>query len=92
MAVLANIRKKPIYLIIIIGLALFAFVISGIFTGNEPSRSTIGSVNGEDISNEKFSRLLEAQNNRTSSIQVLKTFGIMWLENKSLKMLSKKQE
>ena len=72
MAVLANIRKKPIYLIIIIGLALFAFVISGIFTGNEPSRSTIGSVNGEDISNEKFSRLLEAQNNRTSSIQGVK--------------------
>jgi len=74
MAILAQIRNRPIYLIMIIGLALFAFVVSGIFKGNGgPSRSNIGSVNGEEISNEQFSRLLEAQkNNKVSSIQAVK--------------------
>ncbi len=74
MAILAQIRNRPIYLIMIIGLALFAFVVSGIFKGNGgPSRSNIGSVNGEEISNEQFSKLLEAQkNNKVSSIQAVK--------------------
>jgi len=74
MAILAKIRNRPIYLIMIIGLALFAFVVSGIFKGNGSSgRSSIGSVNGDEISNEQFSKLLEAQkNNRTSSIQAVK--------------------
>ncbi len=73
MAILAKIRNRPIYLIMIIGLALFAFVISGIFKGNGPSRNNIGSVNGDEISNERFSKLLESQkNNKTSSIQAVK--------------------
>ena len=74
MAILAKIRNRPIYLIMIIGLALFAFVISGIFKGNGgPSRSNIGSVNGEEISNQQFSKLLESQKNKkVSSIQAVK--------------------
>jgi peptidyl-prolyl cis-trans isomerase D len=32
MAVLGQIRKRSIFLIIVIGMALFAFVISGVFT------------------------------------------------------------
>lgn len=52
MAVLEKIRSKTVFLIVIIGLALFAFVISdfigrGKFSGGVPS--AIGSVNGEDI-------------------------------------------
>jgi len=74
MAILAQIRSRTIFLIIIIGLALFAFVIGGLFDGSGgPSRNNIGSINGEDISNEKFSKLLESQkNNRVSSIQAVK--------------------
>ncbi len=74
MAILAKIRSKTIFLILIIGLALFAFVASGIFKGNGYSgKTTIGTVNGEKISNEKFSKLLEAQkNNKVSSIQAVK--------------------
>ena len=74
MAILAKIRSKTIFLILIIGLALFAFVASGIFkrSGNS-GRVSVGSVNGEKISNEQFSKLLEAQkNNKTSSIQAVK--------------------
>ena len=74
MAVLAQIRNRPIYLILIIGMALFAFVLTGLFDGSSgSSRSNIGSINGEEISNESFSRLLEAQkNNKVSSIQAVK--------------------
>ena len=35
MAILENIRKRTTVLILIIGMALFAFVISGVFTGND---------------------------------------------------------
>jgi len=74
MAILAQIRKRPIYLIIIIGMALFAFVLSGVFKGNGPVRDSIGSVNGEEISPGKFSRLLEGQKNSgKSSLQQVKT-------------------
>ncbi|HIE44921.1 MAG TPA: hypothetical protein EYP87_01800, partial [Flavobacteriaceae bacterium] len=49
MAILAQIRSRTIFLIIIIGLALFAFVIGGLFDGSGgPSRNNIGSINGED--------------------------------------------
>lgn len=74
MAILASIRNRPIYLIIIIGMALFAFVIGGVFTGaGGPDRNSIGSVDGEEISTEKFSRLLEAQkNNNISTMQAVK--------------------
>lgn len=50
MAILEKIRKRTFFLILIIGLALFAFVISGIFTrGNQTAPTNIGVVNGEDI-------------------------------------------
>lgn len=73
MAILGSIRKRPIYLILIIGLALFAFVIGGIFDGSGgPSRKSIGSINGEEISNERFSRLLESQkNSKVSSVKAV---------------------
>tara|TARA_R110000868_G_scaffold80081_3_gene227650 strand:- start:8709 stop:10829 length:2121 start_codon:yes stop_codon:yes gene_type:complete len=58
MAILDKIRKKTTILILIIGLALFAFVISGIFSANTFSGAKVGSavaeVNGEDISIDGF--------------------------------------
>ena len=63
MAVLENIRKRTTVLILIIGMALFAFVISGVFTGNDfgggKVGSTIAEVNGETISREDFTQKLE---------------------------------
>ncbi len=63
MAILENIRKRTTVLILIIGMALFAFVISGVFTGNDFAGGKIGStiaeVNGEPISREDFTQKLE---------------------------------
>ena len=63
MAILENIRKRTTVLILIIGMALFAFVISGVFTGNDFAGGKIGStiaeVNGEPISREDFTKKLE---------------------------------
>ena len=51
MAILGQIRKRSIFLIIVIGMALFAFVISGVFTSNGgfSANKPIGEVNGEEI-------------------------------------------
>lgn len=55
MAVLGKIRERSIFLILVIGMALFAFVISGVFTDpGMSSQEPIGKVNGEDISIEEF--------------------------------------
>ena len=55
MAILGKIRERSIFLIFVIGMALFAFVISGVFTDpGMTSQKPIGIVNGEDISIEEF--------------------------------------
>ena len=55
MAILGQIRSKSIFLIIVIGLALFAFVISGVFDGKGyQAQQPIGIINGEDILIEDF--------------------------------------
>lgn len=63
MAILENIRKRTTVLILIIGMALFAFVISGIFTSNGFSGgkvgSSVGEINGEEISIDAFRQKLE---------------------------------
>ncbi|WP_291961223.1 peptidylprolyl isomerase [Maribacter sp.] len=79
MAVLENIRKRTTVLILIIGLALFAFVISGVFTssnfGSEKVGSSVAEINGEDISIDEFRQEVEVASNRvgptTSSMQVV---------------------
>ncbi len=63
MAILENIRKRTTVLILIIGMALFAFVISGIFTSNDFSGGKVGSsiaeINGNEISIDEFRRKVE---------------------------------
>jgi len=65
MAILENIRKRTTVLILIIGLALFAFVISGVFTADGLSGQKIGStvaeVNGKEIPIEAFREKVEIQ-------------------------------
>lgn len=79
MAILENIRKRTTVLILIIGLALFAFVISGIFSADGMSGAktgtTVAEINGNDISIDKFRREVEAASNRfgagATSMQVV---------------------
>ncbi|MEP0214792.1 MAG: SurA N-terminal domain-containing protein [Cellulophaga sp.] len=79
MAILENIRKRTTVLILIIGLALFAFVISGIFSADGMSGAktgtTVAEINGKDISIDKFRREVEAASNRfgagATSMQVV---------------------
>ena len=51
MAILGNLRKNSFVLIAVIGMALFAFVIAGVFDGSGfQSPDPIGQVNGEELS------------------------------------------
>ena len=65
MAILENIRKRTTVLILIIGLALFAFVISGVFTADGLSGQKVGStvaeVNGTEIPIEAFRQKVDLQ-------------------------------
>jgi len=62
MAILSKIRERSLFLIIVIGLALFAFVLdpstlSDFF--NSSKVNELGSVNGETISRQQFAQQLE---------------------------------
>ena len=61
MAILGQIRKRSIFLIIVIGMALFAFVISGVFTSNGgfSSNQPVGEINGDEIDYEMFNLMVE---------------------------------
>jgi peptidyl-prolyl cis-trans isomerase D len=56
MAILEKIRQRSLVLILVIGLALFAFVISDLFRsqGFGSSKSIVGEVNGTDIKIDEF--------------------------------------
>ncbi|MCM2302275.1 MAG: peptidylprolyl isomerase [Flavobacteriaceae bacterium] len=63
MAILSKIRERSVFLIVIIGLALFAFVASpsDIMKFFDSSKiNAIGEVNGEDLSREEFAIQVEA--------------------------------
>ncbi len=65
MAILENIRKRTTILILIIGLALFAFVISGVFVngdiaGEGKVGSAVAEINGKEISIDAFRKNIEA--------------------------------
>ncbi len=80
MAVLSKIRERSMFLIIIIGLALFAFVLDPSTLGdffNSNKINEIGEVNGESISRQEFAAELEAYKQqvggRVSEMQASKT-------------------
>ncbi len=68
MAILSKIRQKTLVLILVIAMALFAFVLSGLFDGSAnfsgKSQNTIGTVNGKDISREDFLKKVEVAQQR----------------------------
>ena len=80
MAILENIRKRTTVLILIIGLALFAFVISGVFSsgdlgGGGKVGSTVAEINGEEISIDAFRQKVDIASRRqgptSSTMQVI---------------------
>ncbi|MEM9001102.1 MAG: SurA N-terminal domain-containing protein [Bacteroidota bacterium] len=81
MAILENIRKRTTVLILIIGMALFAFVISGVFTSSDFGGGKVGSavaeVNDESISIDDFRQQVENASRRYganfSSTQLVNT-------------------
>ena len=79
MAVLGQIRKRSIFLIIVIGMALFAFVISGVFTSNGGfgSNKPVGEINGEEIDYETFNMMVE-QAQTTYGLNTLNAVNLAW--------------
>jgi len=78
MAILESIRKRSLFLILVIGLALFAFIISGIFTqggGLSTTKSVIGKVNDVSIAREDFAQKVESASRNfgagASTVQVV---------------------
>ena len=80
MAILGKIRERSIFLIIVIGLALFAFVISGVFDGsssNSGPDDPIGIINDEELDLELFRQLVE-QTERSSNYSSMQSLNLVW--------------
>ena len=80
MALLGQIRERSIFLIIVIGMALFAFVISGVFTNNAGGGSIsepIALVNDVEIDLDLF-RFNVEQTERNYNYSTLKSVDLVW--------------
>lgn len=70
MAILNSIRKRGIFLILIIAMALFAFILSDILVsggGGMTAPTNIATINGVDIPRESFMREVEATQRNTNA-------------------------
>lgn len=86
MAVLNKIRQRSVFLIIIIALALFAFVLADVIrnggAGTQQSQNTIATVNDEDIDREQFARQVEAyQRNLGPQASTSQAVNRVWESN-----------
>ena len=80
MAVLGKIRQRSIFLILVIGMALFAFVISGVFDGsssNAGPTDPIAVVNDEEIDVTFFRQMVE-QTERAYNYSTLQSVNLVW--------------
>ncbi len=78
MAVLGQIRQRSVFLILVIGMALFAFVISGVFDGNSAASNPsdpIAVINDEEIELTFYRQLVEntERNYNFSTMQAVNT-------------------
>ena len=88
MAVLEKIRQRTTVLIIIIGMALFAFVVSGIFTKNGASQDTvIGEINEEEVTITEFRQQLEAAAERSKTSSTMQLVDQVWNSTVRTKLL-----
>jgi len=64
MAILNNIRKRGVFLIIIIAMALFSFILADVIRNggfsSEKSQTTVATINGTDVDREGFMREVES--------------------------------
>ena len=80
MAVLGKNRQRSIFLILVIGMALFAFVISGVFDANSSNAGPsdpIGLINDEEVDLTFFRQLVE-QTERGYSYSTLQSVNLVW--------------
>ena len=82
MAILSKIRDRSMFLILIVGLALFAFVIdpSSIQQFFSSSKiNAIGQVNGEDIDREEFAQEVEAYRSQSGGrVTQMQAVNAIW--------------
>ncbi|HAV55757.1 MAG TPA: peptidylprolyl isomerase [Aequorivita sp.] len=81
MAILNSIRKRGIFLILIIALALFAFILSDVLTkgGGTKVQDTIATINGTDISRQSFMEEVEAtQRNMGPNSNTSQAMNMVW--------------
>ena len=93
MAILGQIRKRSIFLILVIGMALFAFVISGVFTSNGgfDSNKPIGEINGEEIDFEMFNSMVE-QAQAIYGLNTIKAVNLAWEQGLQNQILNQELE
>ena len=80
MAVLGQIRQRSVFLILVIGMALFAFVISGVFDGNSAAGSPsdpIAVVNDEEIELTFYRQLVE-NTERNYNVSTMQAVNSVW--------------
>ena len=88
MAVLGNLRKNSFVLIAVIGMALFAFVIAGVFDGSGfQSQEPIGIVNGEELSVTDFRNQIDVLK-KSYNFNDLQALTTAWDEAVRSKLLS----
>jgi len=88
MAVLGNLRKNSFVLIAVIGMALFAFVIAGVFDGSGlQSQDPIGKVNGEELSISDFRNQLEILK-KSYNFNDLQALTTAWDESLRMELLN----
>lgn len=80
MAVLSQIRQRSVFLILVIGMALFAFVISGVFDGNSAGSGPddpIAIINEEEIELTFYRQLVE-NTERNYNISTMQAVNTVW--------------
>jgi peptidyl-prolyl cis-trans isomerase D len=80
MAILGKIRQRSIFLILVIGMALFAFVISGVIDGsssNTGPTDPIAVINDDEVELNYFRQLVE-QTERTYNYTTLQSVNLVW--------------
>jgi peptidylprolyl isomerase/peptidyl-prolyl cis-trans isomerase D len=96
MAILSKIRDRSLFLILIVGMALFAFVldpssIQSFFSANKVN--AIGEVNGEDIDREEFVQQVEAYRSQNPSrISQMQAVNAVWNQMVGEKIFEKQLE
>jgi len=81
MAILGQIRQRSFFLIIVIGMALFAFVISGVLDGNSSRvlNDPIAVVNEEEVELTFFRQMVE-QAERSYNFSTMQAVNSVWDE------------